>query len=86
MRRAMTRNTSGAFLRRIYEFWPFLLVAVSVVGLVYIAMNAHQLGISLTHASSRPDVPESGINCSKAKNGDTMRAKVPMLPAEGHHD
>jgi hypothetical protein len=40
MPRAMKRNSSGAFLRRVFEFWPLLVVAVSVVGLVYIAMNA----------------------------------------------
>jgi hypothetical protein len=38
--RRMTRNSSSAFLGRVFEFWPFLVVVVSVVGLVYIAMNA----------------------------------------------
>ena len=40
MRGAMTRTYPTPYLRRVFEFWPFLVVAVSVVGLAYIAMNA----------------------------------------------
>jgi hypothetical protein len=39
MLKASTQNSSDPFFRRVLEMWPYLLIAISVGGFAYIALN-----------------------------------------------
>lgn len=44
MQKETTQVSSASILKRVLEQWPYLFIAVSVVGLAYVIFNAHFMG------------------------------------------
>jgi hypothetical protein len=44
MEKDITQVSSASILKRVLEQWPYLFIAVSVVGLAYVIFNAHFTG------------------------------------------
>ena len=39
MQKTSAHHSSDALFRRVFEMWPYLLIAISVGGFAYIALN-----------------------------------------------
>ena len=44
MQKDIPQVSSLSMLKRVLEQWPYLFIAVSVVGLAYVILNAHFMG------------------------------------------
>jgi hypothetical protein len=41
MQKDIAQVSSASILKRVLELWPYLFIAVSVVGLAYVALNGY---------------------------------------------